>query len=411
MTTSRGRRPPPPHRTAAGPRPRSAGSSPRSPSPRPSGTACCTTPSPSSFSPIAHDLQTSTAAVTGALTVCVLTTAVAGVAGRTLAGPARRPRADDRRVDPGHRRRGRLVPGAHASRSCMRCSLPSGSPRRWCSTSPRSRSSSPRRHRHARHRHCCRSPIVAGFASSIFFPLTGLLVEPLAGAARCSSSPACYAAIAIPLHALALPARRHSTRHSGPTRRRRSRSAPRRGPTADSGCSPPRSQRTRRAIAVVSVHLVTYLIRLGHPLGFAATDRRAARRPVRHRPGGHHRACDAGGPPPPSPPPCSSSRRRRSPCCRRSDRPGSARPPASCVRLRLRRRHHRPARDARRPVRRRLYASIAGTLALPVTVAKATAPLAAAAVAASTGGYTLVMVAAAGACMLAASALTLAAKW
>ncbi len=54
------------------------------------------------------------------------------------------------------------------------------------------------------------------------------------------------------------------------------------------------------------------------------------------------------------------------------------------------------------------YAGIAGALALPVTVAKAAAPLVAAIVANSIGGYTTVMMAAAGACALAASLLAIA---
>lgn len=55
----------------------------------------------------------------------------------------------------------------------------------------------------------------------------------------------------------------------------------------------------------------------------------------------------------------------------------------------------------------RAYASLAGTLALPATVAKAGAPLAAAATVTVTGGYTPVLVAVTVACCLAALALAL----
>ncbi len=53
------------------------------------------------------------------------------------------------------------------------------------------------------------------------------------------------------------------------------------------------------------------------------------------------------------------------------------------------------------------YASLAGTLALPATLAKAGAPLAAAAAVTATGGYTPVLVAVTVACCVAALALAL----
>jgi hypothetical protein len=51
------------------------------------------------------------------------------------------------------------------------------------------------------------------------------------------------------------------------------------------------------------------------------------------------------------------------------------------------------------------YATIAGTLATPVTLAKATAPLGAAALLTATGGYRAVMVAIGAACLLAATGI------
>jgi hypothetical protein len=56
------------------------------------------------------------------------------------------------------------------------------------------------------------------------------------------------------------------------------------------------------------------------------------------------------------------------------------------------------------------YAGIAGTLALPATLAKAAAPLAAAIVATSLGGYTTAMAGAAAACATAGALLGIASR-
>jgi len=112
--------------------------------------------------------------------------------------------------------------------------------------------------------------IVAGFASSIFIPLTGLLNAYLGWRHALLVLAAAYLAVAVPLHALSLPAvqRRHT---------------PRRTPAATTG-SLQRALTDRAfwllltafasqgaAVAVIGVLLVTYLVRLGHTPLFAAT--------------------------------------------------------------------------------------------------------------------------------------------
>ncbi len=111
--------------------------------------------------------------------------------------------------------------------------------------------------------------VVAGFASTIFLPLTGLLVDSYGWRTALVILAVIYAAAAIPLHALVVrrPAR---TGHRPVTTRERAeivRAATRRRPfwllviafTANGG-----------AAAVMSVLLITYLIHLGHPPVLAA---------------------------------------------------------------------------------------------------------------------------------------------
>ncbi|WP_433500731.1 MFS transporter [Sphaerimonospora sp. CA-214678] len=109
--------------------------------------------------------------------------------------------------------------------------------------------------------------VVAGFASSVFLPLTGLLVEELGWREALMVLGVAYGLLAVPLHALVLP------RHAGPVSAPRAR----------------RGEAVRRALrewafwmlagafvvqtgatAVVGVLLVTYLIALGHKPIFAA---------------------------------------------------------------------------------------------------------------------------------------------
>ena len=246
--------------------------------------------------------------------------------------------------------------------------------------------------------------IVAGFASSIFFPLTGFLVEPLGWRGALLLLGGLYAASTIPLHAMALP--------RGATPAIVDRSAP--------GIIPPRQRAWAdrafwmlaaaftahtAAIATVSVHLVTYLIRLGHPVGYAATiagllgvlsvtgrvvttalRRRWSTAAVTAAVFVVQAAAIA------LLPAFGSSSLGAAACVVAF---GFGFGVATIA---------RPAMLADR-YDVASYAGIAGTLALPVTVAKAIAPLAAAALAASTAGYSLVMFAAAGACMFAAATL------
>ncbi|NUT44970.1 MAG: MFS transporter [Thermoactinospora sp.] len=107
--------------------------------------------------------------------------------------------------------------------------------------------------------------VVAGFASSIFLPLTGFLVDRYGWRQALVVLAAGYALLAVPLHALAVRGRR-----APPHARRRefARAALRERPfwllaaafLAQTG-----------AVAVMGVLLVTYLIALGHPPVFAAS--------------------------------------------------------------------------------------------------------------------------------------------
>ncbi|MFI6317555.1 MFS transporter [Nonomuraea sp. NPDC050556] len=106
--------------------------------------------------------------------------------------------------------------------------------------------------------------IVAGFASSIFLPLTGLLVEWYGWRQALVVLALIYGVAAIPLHALVLRSRAHTARR----RAEIVKEATRRRPfwllvlafTANGG-----------AVAVVAVLLITYLIHLGHSPVLAAT--------------------------------------------------------------------------------------------------------------------------------------------
>lgn len=112
--------------------------------------------------------------------------------------------------------------------------------------------------------------VVAGFASSIFLPLTGLLVEWYGWRQALVILALIYGVAAIPLHALVLRRRTH-TKHEPATAEERAgivKAATRRRPfwllviafTANGG-----------AVAVMAVLLITYLIHLGHSPVLAAT--------------------------------------------------------------------------------------------------------------------------------------------
>lgn len=112
--------------------------------------------------------------------------------------------------------------------------------------------------------------VVAGFASSIFLPLAGVLVERHGWRQALVVLALIYGGAAIPLHALVLRRRTHVEREPATAGQRVGivRAATRRRPfwllvlafTAHGG-----------AVAVMSVLLVTYLVHLGHSPVLAAT--------------------------------------------------------------------------------------------------------------------------------------------
>jgi predicted MFS family arabinose efflux permease len=113
--------------------------------------------------------------------------------------------------------------------------------------------------------------VVAGFASSIFFPLTGALVQAYGWRTALLILAAVHGAVTVPLH---LTVRRPS-RPGGPTRQARRR---RHGGAVRAALRDPGyrllalvfvAQGT--GVAIVSVHLVAYLRELGHRATFAAT--------------------------------------------------------------------------------------------------------------------------------------------
>ncbi|MFF3444643.1 MFS transporter [Streptosporangium sp. NPDC002721] len=112
--------------------------------------------------------------------------------------------------------------------------------------------------------------VVAGFASTIFLPLTGLLVDVYGWRTALVVLAVIYGAAAIPLHALVVRRPAHTGRQAATTheRARIVKDATRARPfwllvvafTANGG-----------AVAVMAVLLITYLIHLGHSPVLAAT--------------------------------------------------------------------------------------------------------------------------------------------
>jgi MFS family permease len=243
--------------------------------------------------------------------------------------------------------------------------------------------------------------IVAGFASSIFLPLTGALTDHLGWRTALRILAILYAATAIPLHAWALP---RPTTHA--TRRRVNRTAIRTvlhdrgfwllliGFTAHSA-----------AVSTMAVHLISYLTTLGHPAAHAAT--------ITGLLGllsvtGRILTTSLG-------------RRYRTNTVTAAvfalQAVGAALLPAightlpgaitSIVIFGLGlgvATLARPTLLADRYTTEH-YASISGTLALPITLAKATAPLAAAAIYTATTSYTPVIATVTAACLIAATCL------
>ncbi|MEU4408135.1 MFS transporter [Streptosporangium sp. NPDC023963] len=112
--------------------------------------------------------------------------------------------------------------------------------------------------------------VVAGFASTVFLPLTGLLVDSYGWRTALVVLAVIYGAAAIPLHALVVRRPARAGRRPATTRERAEivQAATRRRPfwllvtafTANGG-----------AVAVMAVLLITYLVHLGHSPVLAAT--------------------------------------------------------------------------------------------------------------------------------------------
>jgi predicted MFS family arabinose efflux permease len=249
--------------------------------------------------------------------------------------------------------------------------------------------------------------LVAGFASSIFLPLTGHLVERYGWRHAIVVLAAIHAAITIPGHLLVRrPARAASGRAAaepGVAVRRRIVAATMRDPGY--WAITLAFLASAAAIATVSVHLVAYLTELGHPVRFAATT--AGLLGI-----------------------LSVTGRLVTTAGTRRFTPGAVTAvvfvvQAAAVACLPVAGHHalgavacvlgfglgfgvptiaRPAMLAER-YGTTAYATIAGILAVPLTVAKALAPLAAAAVRNATGSYTAVAAGVAALCVLGAVAL------
>ena len=109
--------------------------------------------------------------------------------------------------------------------------------------------------------------VVAGFASTIFMPLTGLLNDRYGWRTTLLLLATLYGLVAVPLHALAV--RRPPTTGPAPPRRRTLvRAALRDGRF---WCLAVAFVAHAAAMSTMTIHLVGYLIASGHPATFAAT--------------------------------------------------------------------------------------------------------------------------------------------
>jgi predicted MFS family arabinose efflux permease len=247
--------------------------------------------------------------------------------------------------------------------------------------------------------------VVAGFASTIFLPLAGALETRLGWRAAVGVLAGIHALATIPLHAVAL--RRVPPR--GSAQRAGRRTSVIRNALRDRAfwLMVAAFVAQGAAVSIVAVHLVAYLITLGHPAPFAATiagllgilsvTGRILTTGLRSR----YRTATVTA----AVFALQGIAAAALPLVGRST-PGAV----TCVVLfglgfglgSL----SRPALLAER-YDTSAYASLAGTLALPATLAKAGAPLAAAAMFTTTGGYTAIMAAVTVSCLLAAAALHL----
>lgn len=120
--------------------------------------------------------------------------------------------------------------------------------------------------------------VVAGFASSIFLPLTGLLVDRLGWRSAALTLAALHAVVNVPLHAVVLrrpPGLAHGVDHPSdqPPDHAAHRRAAVRGAVRDRGFWLLALAFTAQvaALATMSVHLIGFLVAEGHPAPLAAT--------------------------------------------------------------------------------------------------------------------------------------------
>jgi predicted MFS family arabinose efflux permease len=247
--------------------------------------------------------------------------------------------------------------------------------------------------------------IVAGFASSIFFPLAGLLDSHFGWRGALVVLAAVHAVGTIPLH-LALP--RHAP-HRTTIRRAGGRAEVVSAALHDPGfwLLAVAFLAHSAAVATIAVHLVTYLVTLGHPPAFAATitgllgvlsvtgrlvttglRRRYATTAVTAAVFGLQGLAAAALP-------LTGHTPIGATACVVTFGIGFGVGTIS-----------RPALLTDR-YDTAVYATLAGAIATPATIAKAAAPLGAAALSVAAGTYTPVLVAVAAACTIAATALLL----
>jgi predicted MFS family arabinose efflux permease len=115
--------------------------------------------------------------------------------------------------------------------------------------------------------------LVAGFASTVFMPLTGLLEHRYGWRSTLLVLAAVYAAVALPLHALVVrrppvPAERHPAAADAAVRVAAVRAARR---DLRFWCLAGAFVAHSAAMSTMTVHLVGFLVHAGHPATFAAT--------------------------------------------------------------------------------------------------------------------------------------------
>ncbi|MEV0560548.1 MFS transporter [Dactylosporangium sp. NPDC050588] len=247
--------------------------------------------------------------------------------------------------------------------------------------------------------------VVAGFASTVFMPLTGLLEHRYGWRGTLLVLAALYGGVAVPLHALVVrrPSQGSAARRSTPaTRRAEVRAAVR---DARFWCLAVAFVAHGAAMSAMTVHLVGFLVAAGHPATFAATvagllgvlsvTGRLLLTAARHRFPPHAVVAAVFAVQAVAAISLPFAGHTRAGAVVAVTGFGLGFGVASlAVPTLLADRYGTTA-----------YASIAGTLATPVTLAKAAAPLAAAALYTAAGGYTPVLATIGGAALVAAAGI------